>query len=186
MDGAAQLIALAGGDVQRLAGAVAQIHAVLAAAGGAVVAGGDDLVVLDDDGAVAPAQTGGALQNRFGDVQIVIFLVDAFHGRFLHFVENYALLDDEEEEKNIDLAEIAQNTRSRKSYIKKWRKSEFKNDEQIEEELMQIAMEINMFDTMSMNTQVQSELNKQTTEQNIEEEIEGKNYLEKDKLQIEL
>ena len=88
-------------------------------------------------------------------------------------VENYALLDDEEEEKNIDLAEIAQNTRSRKSYIKKWRKSEFKNDEQIDRELMQIAMEINMFDTMSMNTQVQSELNKQTTEQNIEEEIEG-------------
>lgn len=86
--------------------------------------------------------------------------------------ENYALLKDEQEEKENDLAEIAANTRSRKSYIKKWRRNEFKTDAQINEELMQIAIENNMFDTMSMNTQVQTELNKRTTEQQIETNVD--------------
>lgn len=90
----------------------------------------------------------------------------------IHVEENYALLEDEQEEKNNDLAEIAQNTRSRKSYIKKWRKNEFKTDVQIDEELMQIAIENNMFDSMSMNTQVQSELNKIETEQQVETNVD--------------
>lgn len=90
-------------------------------------------------------------------------------------VENYALLSDEETEKNTDMAEISVNARSRKSYIKKWRKEEFESDKQIDEELMQIAIEMNMFDTMSMNTQVQSELNRRTTEEEMEE---AKNNLE--------
>lgn len=90
-------------------------------------------------------------------------------------VENYALLSDEETEKNTDMAEISVNARSRKSYIKKWRKEEFESDKQIDEELMQIAIEMNMFDTMSMNTQVQSELNKRTMEEEMEE---AKNNLE--------
>lgn len=81
--------------------------------------------------------------------------------------ENYALLDDETEEKASDMQEIAQNTRSRKSYLKKWRRGEFATDEQVEEELMQIAVEMNMFDTMSMNAQVQSELDRRGTQQKV-------------------
>lgn len=87
--------------------------------------------------------------------------------------ENYALMEDEQEEKESDLAEIAANARSRKSYIKKWRKSEFKTDAQIDDELMQIAIENNMFDSMSMNTQVQTELTKRGTGEQIETNIEG-------------
>ena len=90
----------------------------------------------------------------------------------IQVVENYALMEDEETEKDSDLAEIAANARSRKSYIKKWRKEEFKTDEQIEKELMQIAVELNMFDSMSMNTQVQGELDKQTTESEVQNNID--------------
>ena len=87
----------------------------------------------------------------------------------IEVLENYALMSDEETEKNSDLSEIAANARSRKSYMKKWRGSELKTDAQIEEELMQIAIENNMFDSMSMNTQVQGELSRRTAEQTIEE-----------------
>lgn len=90
----------------------------------------------------------------------------------INVVEQYALMEDEQEEKDNDIAEINANARSRKSYIKKWRKDEFKTDAQIDEELMQIALEQNMFDTLSMNTNVQTELNKQQTEQTVEEGIE--------------
>ena len=90
----------------------------------------------------------------------------------IEVMENYALAEDEEEEKNSDLAEIAANARSRKSYIKKWRRSEFKTDAQIDEELMQIAIENNMMDSMSMNTQVQTELNKRGTSDKVDENIE--------------
>lgn len=91
----------------------------------------------------------------------------------IEVMENYALAEDEEEEKNSDLAEIAANARSRKSYIKKWRRSEFKTDAQIDEELMQIAIENNMMDSMSMNTQVQAELNKRGTSDKVDENIEA-------------
>lgn len=84
VDGAAQLVPLPGWDVQRLAGAVVQIHAVAPPAGGAVVASGDDLVALDENGPIAPAQAGGAPGHRLGDVQIVILLVDASHKRPSH------------------------------------------------------------------------------------------------------
>ena len=90
----------------------------------------------------------------------------------IEVMENYALAEDEEEEKNSDLAEIAANARSRKSYIKKWRRSEFKTDAQIDEELMQIAIENNMMDSMSMNTQVQTELNRRGTSEKVEENLE--------------
>lgn len=86
--------------------------------------------------------------------------------------QHYALLEDEEEQKASDLSEIAQNTRSRKSYLKKWRKEEFSTDEQINDELLQIAAEINMFDTMSMNTQVQTRLDDITNSQNVERNLE--------------
>lgn len=90
----------------------------------------------------------------------------------IEVMENYALMEDEESEKESDIAEINANTRSRKSYIKKWRKEEFKTDEQIDQELMQIAIENNMFDTMSMNTQVGSELNNIETEQQVENNVQ--------------
>lgn len=90
----------------------------------------------------------------------------------IEVMENYALADDEEEEKASDLSEIAANARSRKSYMKKWRRSELKTDEQIEEELMQIAIENNMMDTMSMNTQVQTELTNRGTEETVKGNLE--------------
>lgn len=86
-------------------------------------------------------------------------------------VENYALLKDEESEKTLDMQEIAADTRSRLSYLEKWR-PDLKTKEKREAELMQIAIEKNMFDTMSMNTQVQNKINRNNTEQQVEENIE--------------
>lgn len=86
--------------------------------------------------------------------------------------ENYALLDDETEEKTTDLSEIAANARSRKSYIKKWRKDECLTDEQINEELLQIALENNMMDSLSANTQVQEALNNMATDRKVEKNTE--------------
>lgn len=83
---------------------------------------------------------------------------------------NYALMDDEQEEKDTDMAEINVNAMSRKSYIKKWRPE--MTDEQIDEELMQIAVELNMFDSLSMNQQVQSKLDDIGTETEVDDNIE--------------
>lgn len=83
---------------------------------------------------------------------------------------NYALMDDEQEEKDTDMAEINSNAMSRKSYIKKWRPE--MTDEQIDEELMQIAVELNMFDSLSMNQQVQSKLDDIGTETEVDDNIE--------------
>lgn len=96
--------------------------------------------------------------------------------------ENYALLDDETEEKTTDLSEIAANARSRKSYIKKWRKDECLTDAQIDEELLQIALENNMMDSLSANTQVQEALNNMATGRKVEkntEEVQTQAELEK-------
>ncbi len=100
--------------------------------------------------------------------------------------ENYALLDDETEEKTTDLSEIAANARSRKSYIKKWRKDECLTDEQINEELIQIALENNMMDSLSVNTQVQEALNNMATDRKVEkntEEVQIQSELEKQEQQ---
>lgn len=51
---------------------------------------------------------------------------------------NYPLLEDEAEEKATDLTEVAAQTMSRKSYMKKWRNL---TDEEVDEELAQIALE---------------------------------------------
>ena len=83
---------------------------------------------------------------------------------------NYALMDDEQEEKDTDMAEINANAMSRKSYIKKWRPE--MTDKQIDEELMQIAVELNMFDSLSMNQQVQSKLNDIGIETEVDDNIE--------------
>ncbi|MPM15077.1 hypothetical protein SDC9_61443 [bioreactor metagenome] len=79
MDRAAQLISLARGNIHGIPGAIAQIYAVGAAAGRAVITGGHNFVIAHNDGPVAAPQAGGALQYRFRDVQIIIFLVDASH-----------------------------------------------------------------------------------------------------------
>lgn len=85
-------------------------------------------------------------------------------------VENYALLSDENEEKQMDLDEVNSEVRSRLSYLKKWRNEEFKTDEEAEEELLQIAKEKNMFDMLS----VPSSLTKDFEEKEAEKEIESK------------
>lgn len=56
-------------------------------------------------------------------------------------VQNYPLPEDEAEEKEMDLAEVAQSVLSRKSYMKKWRNL---TDHEVEEELQQIAYEMSL------------------------------------------
>ena len=56
---------------------------------------------------------------------------------------NYPLPEDEEEEKNMDLAEINAQTMSRKAYLKKWRKL---SDKEADDELNQIKLEQDLFD----------------------------------------
>lgn len=91
----------------------------------------------------------------------------------INIEKNYALIEDENEEKDMDISEINANTRSRKSYLKKWRGEELNTDEKLEDELMQIAIEQNMFDSLSANIQVQTELNKKAEEQKLEDDIES-------------
>ena len=74
---AAELVALAGGNLQRLPRADPQIAAVAPPAGRPVVAGGDDLIVAHNDRAVLAPQTGGPLKNGVGNVQIVVLLAGA-------------------------------------------------------------------------------------------------------------
>ena len=52
------------------------------------------IIILNDNGAVAAAQTGGALRNRLGNVQIVVFFVDTGHKGtcFLPFLSVYRFL----------------------------------------------------------------------------------------------
>jgi hypothetical protein len=69
-------------------------------------------------------------------------------------VQNYPLPEDEEEEKNMDLAEVAANTMSRKSYMKKWRQL---TDHEVEEELQQIALELALIEGTNMETTTVSE-----------------------------
>lgn len=60
---------------------------------------------------------------------------------------NYPLPEDENEEKNMDLAEINAQVMSKKSYLKKWRGL---SDEEADEELEQIKMEIDLFENSQM------------------------------------
>uniref|UniRef100_A0AAU8AYI7 Portal protein n=1 Tax=Dulem virus 36 TaxID=3145754 RepID=A0AAU8AYI7_9CAUD len=89
--------------------------------------------------------------------------------------ENYALADDEQEEKDSDINEINAMARSRKSYLMKWRRDELNTDEKIEAELMQIAIEQNMFDTLSMNTSVQNAMQDESETQQVESNVEDVN-----------
>lgn len=58
-------------------------------------------------------------------------------------VQNYPLPEDEQEEKEIDLAEVAAKTMSLKTYMKKWRNL---TDHEVEEELQQIAYEASLIE----------------------------------------
>lgn len=90
----------------------------------------------------------------------------------INIVENYALLDDETEEKQTDMEEIATNSRSRFSYLKKWRSEELKTDDDIEKELLRIAEEANMMDTLSLHPQVEASIKNKAEEQETKELIE--------------
>lgn len=59
----------------------------------------------------------------------------------IQVMNNYALPEDEQDEKNIDLAEVSAQTMSRSSYMKKWRKL---TDKEVMSELQQIALEQEM------------------------------------------
>ena len=86
--------------------------------------------------------------------------------------KRYALLDDETEEKEIDISEVMNNIMSRKSYMKKHRK-DLLTDGQIEQELQQIAIEANMLDALTnpqLDKTIQEEEVDQQVDQNIEQE----------------
>lgn len=74
----------------------------------------------------------------------------------VNVVQNYPLPEDEQEEKEMDLAEIASNTMSRKAYMKKWRGL---TDVEADEELKQIALELSIIEGTNMEaTTVSSSL----------------------------
>lgn len=61
----------------------------------------------------------------------------------IHVEQNTPLPEDELEERNVDLAEVAAQTMSKKSYMKKWRGL---TDDEAQEELEQIALERQIID----------------------------------------
>ena len=61
----------------------------------------------------------------------------------IHVEQNTPLPEDELEERNMDLAEVAAQTMSKKSYMKKWRGL---TDDEAQEELEQIALERQIID----------------------------------------
>lgn len=79
----------------------------------------------------------------------------------LTITNNYALPEDEAEEKEIDIAEISNNVMSRKSYLKKWRGL---TDKEADEELEQIKREIDLLENSEL-----SGLQRETNLENIEE-----------------
>lgn len=87
---------------------------------------------------------------------------------------NYALPDDVNEEKTMDIAEVESKVMSRKSYLKKWRKL---NDELAEEELAQIKLENEMFDDSYLATMYSTEEGTEVSYQDAEEgkeQVSGK------------
>lgn len=97
--------------------------------------------------------------------------------------QNYALLEDENEEKEIDLQEVQTKTMSVSSYLKKWRSDDLRTEQQRDEEIMRIATEASMFDSASLNMNVNNELTKQFTDDKIEEDIQNIETQQKAKTQ---
>ena len=87
----------------------------------------------------------------------------------------YSLPEDEQEEKNTDLAEVNAQTMSKKAYMKKWRNL---TDEEADEELEQIARERELLESSYFNpTQENVQLEDETTE-DTEEQPEEQNQEE--------
>lgn len=87
----------------------------------------------------------------------------------------YSLPEDEQEEKNTDLAEVNAQTMSKKAYMKKWRNL---TDEEADEELEQIARERELLESSYFNpTQENVQPENETTE-NTEETPEEQNQEE--------
>ena len=84
--------------------------------------------------------------------------------------KKYALMDDEAEEKEMDISEVINNIMSRKSYMKKHRR-DLLTDGQIEQELQQIAIESNMLDSLT-NPQLRTNIEEEEIEQDVDKNIE--------------
>jgi hypothetical protein len=78
MDAAAQLIALAVGNVELVPEAEAVFKAVLGFPRRPNVTGGDNLVILDDDRSYGAPKAGAAPCNFFGNAQIILVFGDSF------------------------------------------------------------------------------------------------------------
>lgn len=98
----------------------------------------------------------------------------------VEIVENYALIDDETEEKTTDMEEIAVKARSRRSYLKKWRGDELKTDDMIEQELLWIAEEESTMDALSMGPAVQRTQQEEEIDEQIDENIERQEIEDED------
>lgn len=85
--------------------------------------------------------------------------------------QNTPLPEDELEERNMDLAEVAANTMSKKAYMKKWRGL---TDDEVKEELEQIALERQIIDdsfmeyTKTSNVSAEAEAAEEEKQENTE------------------
>lgn len=85
--------------------------------------------------------------------------------------QNTPLPEDELEERNMDLAEVAANTMSKKAYMKKWRGL---TDDEVKEELEQIALERQIIDdsfmeyTKTSNPNTEAEVAEEEKQENTE------------------
>lgn len=97
----------------------------------------------------------------------------------IHVEQNTPLPEDELEERNMDLAEVAAQTMSKKSYMKKWRGL---TDDEAQEELEQIALERQIIEDNSVMPQggdrlpypgaVKAQLKEQAEEQQEQDTLE--------------
>lgn len=86
---------------------------------------------------------------------------------------NYALPEDEQEEKAIDMAEVSSQVMSRKSYLTKWRGM---TDEEADEEIRQILLEKQLFDDGYIDPQLNPQnenLNRNLQEEHQQTSTEG-------------
>ncbi len=90
----------------------------------------------------------------------------------------YPLLEDSNEEKTMDLAEVQSMTMSRKAYMKKWREL---TDEEVDDELRQILLEKQLFEDSMVPMDMGSEENENEDEETLkkpESDGEGLENLE--------
>lgn len=90
----------------------------------------------------------------------------------------YPLPEDEQEEKQIDLAEVNAQTMSKKAYMKKWRGL---TDDEADEELRQIALERQVLEDSYANPEQDSESDRtDENDQNSEDNLNKNNTREED------